>query len=604
MLFTTSIDGPVIRCILTPDRDLNNPVLCYSSMVPSFSKDGFKRLKSLGGYTELQLPNLQANVEFEITLAYENSEFAPFNRAWLPLGAYLRHENTVLELTSTQQTGVLPGAVTFEPGEAPPLLVCPQPASFQAGEGTVKVHKLQADDSNLQRSNTLTRRAGLGPFLSKQGIPLDVILDETIPSDGYRLEIREAGLSLFHRDQNGAFYGGITLATLIFLHKGELPCGIIQDAPRFEWRGQHLDCARHFYKVESILQLLDLMALLKMNRFHWHFSDDEAFRLELESLPGLVQTHFRGEGELLPGVFGAGSRSGGSYSKTDVKRIVDHATALGIEVMPEIEIPAHALALCRLYPTTRDALENGQEQSVQGYFKNVMNPAMPESWRIWHTIIDEISELFPCELIHLGGDELPPDTWHGSPAAQNLMQAETLKTTQDLQAWTMNKAAQYTVSKGKKPAGWEESTLGSPSIGNDALIFCWTGQDAGLKAARDGYRVVMMPGQKTYLDMAHTKLADDWGANWAAIISLEETINWDPVPNNDPKLEKNIIGIEGAFWSEFTTQDQEMEAMIAPRILGISTMAWQPKGSPEAKTLLGLREAYTELFRALDWDQA
>ena len=604
MKFDARIDGSAILCSLTPDRDIANPIFCYSIMAPSVSCDGFERIKSVGGYTELQLPDLTEGKAFEFKVAYENPEFAPANRAWLPLGSYLRSGDTIINLPVIQPAGVVRGSITYPSGEASDLLICPQPLSFTSSDGSLQVSGIRSNSPDLQRVADLTNRTGLGPFLSDDGLQIACEQDHTLPAESYRLEIAATGISLAHADSAGAFYGGVTLAMLIANPKGNIPYGTIYDAPRFEWRGQHLDCARHFYGVDTILRLLDLMALLKMNRFHWHFADDEAFRLELDSLPELSQTHYRGEGEILPGVFGGGSRSGGSYSKADTARIIAHAKSLNIEVMPEIETPAHALTLCKLFPETRDRMENGAEQSVQGYLQNVMNPAMPESWRVWEAMISEVSEMFPFEMLHLGGDELPHETWQGSPAAKQLMGKKGLQTTEDIFGWTMNKLAQFTVSKGKIPGGWEESARGVRSIGNDAVIFSWTGQGPGLQAARDGHRVVMMPGQKAYLDMAQTDDKNDWGANWAAIIPLEETLNWDPVPDAEPDLEANIIGVEGAFWSEFTTLDHEMEPMIAPRILGIAMMARQSKGSATPDILFVLRKTYESILDAIGWQQS
>lgn len=604
MIFESTIDGKQMRCVLTPSTDLVAPVLCYSCMAPSVSMDGFARVRSVGGYTEIQLPDLVAGRAVSFALAYENPEYEPANRAWLPLGAYLRCQGAVVPLKSTLDRGVRTGAIAYAKGAEPALRLCPQPKRFDPVGGTVHVTGVRSDAEPIRRVNDLWDRAGLGPLTTQDGLPLRLMADATLAAEAYRLDISEGGIVLRHGDDAGAFYGGITLATLLRTHQGHVPLGTVDDGPRFEWRGQHLDCARHFYKVETILRLLDLMALLKLNRFHWHFADDEAFRLQLDSLPELRATHFRGEDDLVPGVFGGGARSGGSYSKEDAQRIIAHAKALCIEVMPEIEVPAHALSLCKIYPETRDPGDIGAEQSVQGYAQNVMNPAMPESWRVWEEMVTEISATFPFDLLHLGGDELPQATWQGSPAAQALMRKEGLGGTQDLQGWTMNRLARRVVEQGKTPAGWEESALGNPSIAHDAVIFSWTGQGAGLQAARDGYRVVMMPGQKTYFDMAQSHSSDDWGANWAAIISLEETINWDPVPQNEPELERNILGVEGAFWSEFTTADAEMEPMLAPRVLGVSMLGWQDNQSITTERLLGLRCIYADVFDAIGWSQS
>lgn len=206
-------------------------------------------------------------------------------------------------------------------------------------------------------------------------------------------------------------------------------------------------------------------------------------------------------------------------------------------------------------------------------------------------MIDEISALFPFNHLHLGCDELPPDTWMSSPRARALMAEHGLKTTQDLQGWTIAKLAAYAASKGQRPAAWEEAAQGANGgIGNNAILFSWTGQGAGIDAARAGYDVVMTPAQHVYLDMAHTDDPDDWGASWAAFVDLPDTITWDPVP--DPEITERIIGVQGAFWSEFTTEDSQMWPMLMPRMLGVSMMAWQTT-QPEVQALQALSNHYT-----------
>jgi len=603
MKIFSKIDGRYIRSTIASDQNVQAPILCFSAMVPCVSEDGLKRVRAEGGYVEFQLPDLGVGSSLDLIFSYEDPEHTPTNRAWLPLAAHLRCGTDLIPLEITHPVGVDRSQFDYPDGDIPDLRLCPQPSSLNLNGGTISVSGFTSDTPELSRVNDLFQRVGLTEPICEQGQPIAFKIDTGLRPDAYVLDIQPETITLTHSDRGGAFYGALTLATLLHTHDGTLPCGTIQDTPRFEWRGQHLDCARHFYKVETILRLLDLMALLKLNRFHWHFADDEAFRLELSRLPELSETHTRGEGELVPGVFGGGIISGGSYSRADAERVIAHAKSLNIEVLPEIEVPAHAYALCRLYPNTRDRQENGQERSVQWYHGNVMNPAMLESWRIWETMVDEVAEIFPFHTLHLGGDELPHDTWQGSPKAKDLMRQEGLETTQDLQGWTMNKLAQYVAAKGKTPAGWEESALGNPSIQNDAVIFSWTGQGPGLQAARDGHKVVMMPGQKTYLDMAQTPSVGDWGASWAAIIGLQDTIDWQPVPSDEPELEDNIIGVEGAFWSEFTTKDSQMEPMLAPRILGIAAMAWQSKDSTDPDQLFGMRSVYAPIFDAIGWQQ-
>lgn len=594
MKFTCKIDGTSLRCTLTSDRDITAPIFCFSCFVPTRVADGGTWLTSTGGYTEIQLPDLIANQSHSLTLHHENPEFHPANRAWMPLGPYLRHADGRTKLPP------LPAGVhSAPPPEIAPfngLCLIPQPTEWVPSGGEITITGFTGEGDTLLSVDALANRQNLAPFLVDNGHPVTITTAE-MPPDAYRLEITPTEIRLSAASDGGHFYGAITLLTLLNTHNGALPCGRISDAPRFNWRGQHLDCARHFYEPDTIRELLDLMALLKLNRFHWHFADDEAFRVEIDCFRELWQkTAFRGEGELVPGVFGGGIRAGGSYSKSDVADLIAHATALNIDILPEIEVPAHALALARVFPETRDPNDTGVEKSVQGYSENVLNPAMPKTWEVLVAIATEIAEIFPFNHLHLGCDELPEHTWMGSPRARNLMTEHGLQTTEDLQGWIMHRLA-ATLPENTRPAAWEEAAQGSNGgIGHNAILFSWTGQTRGIEAARAGYDVVMTPAQNAYLDMARTDDPDDWGANWAAYITLADTIAWEPIPNDAPDIADKIIGVQGCFWSEFTTNDAELMPMLMPRILGVALKAWQSKVGISAGELGSLAAHYQSML--------
>ncbi len=571
MKYSCRLDGPLMHCTLTSDRDLTAPVFCFSGMAPMTADVGGSKVAGTGSYTEIALPDLKAGVPHVVSLSFPDG-FTPANRAWMPLGPYLRAAGDVIPLPPT-----LAGVRDMPPPKAREfegLKLIPQPTGFMAEAGEITVTGLATDDPAFAAAQALAQRHGLCPLIHAEGFALDLETAD-LPPDAYEIHISPDAVTVKAAGYGGRFYAAITLLTLLQSEKGTLPCGIITDQPQFDWRGQHLDTARHFYSVETILKLLDLMALLKLNRFHWHFADDEAFRLQIDCFPELwQQTEMRGEGHLLPAIFSGDISAGGSYSKADVARILTHAKALNIEVMPEIEIQAHTLAIAYVFPEVRDPADNGAEKTVQGYTGNVLNPAMPKTWEVLNAVISEIADLFPFERIHLGCDELPADTWMGSPKAKALMAEQGLKTTEDLQGWMADLIAKTVIENGKKPAAWEEAAQGcNGGIGNGAILFSWTGQGPGVAAARAGYDVVMTPAQHVYLDMAHSDDPDDWGASWAAFVPLEETINWAPVP--EPDIADRIIGIQGAFWSEFTTKDGQIWPMLMPRILGVSSQAWQ-----------------------------
>ncbi len=573
MKFECTISGARLDCIVTSDRDIARPMFCTSGMARMTPTQGGKLVTQTGSYIEVQLPDLIKNVPHAFSLGYDG--FAPANRAWMPLGPYLRTDDGCIIQLPPVPSGFKPVC------EAPNtpysgLKLIPQPTHWSPSGQTVLASGFTCENDAMRSVAALAERQNLGSFLRSDGHPV-IIEAANLPDDAYTLVITSENITLRASDMGGQLYGAITLLMLLRTHEGEIPCGTITDTPCFAWRGQHLDCARHFYQPSTILDLLDLMAVLKLNRFHWHFADDEAFRLQIDCYPELwQQTEMRGEGHLIPAIFSGSAHAGGSYSKDVASAMIAHAKTLNIEVMPEIEVPAHALALAKVFPETRDPEDTGTERSVQGYTDNVVNPAMAKTWEILNALAKEVGALFPFGVLHLGCDELPKETWMGSPAAKALMAKEGLDTTQDLQGWTMSRLAQTVVKNGQRPAAWEEAAQGkNGGIGHNSILFSWTGAEPGIAAARAGYDVVMTPAQHVYMDMAHTDAIDDWGGNWAANISLADTISWDVIPIDEPELAKHIIGVQGAFWSEFTTQDAQLWPMLVPRILGVAAKGWQ-----------------------------
>jgi hexosaminidase len=601
--FSACIDGHLILCEIGTDRALASPVLCFSLLAASIVVSGGTLVRQVAGYAEVALPDLAAGARHDLVLAYSNKDFYPRNRAWLPLGAYLRVAGECLPLPAGFPLGLQGDEVASPPQlEEGRLPLVPQPTEWQSEAGVLYFTTL-APAAGLEGVAELALRLRLGPLVATDGLTLTVIDDSSLGDEGYRLSILPAGLSVAVGGATGLHYAGITLLNLRETCDGKLPCGVITDSPRFGWRGQHLDCARHFFGVAFILRLLDLMALLKMNRFHWHFADDEAFRLEVDCQPLLWQrTAFRGEGELIPGVFGGGIRAGGSYSKADVAKIVAHAKALSIEILPEIEVPAHSYTMVKAVPGLRDPDDTGEEVSIQNYNKNVLNPAQPATWDLLLPLAREVAGLFPFGMLHLGADEAPPGAWAGSPTAAALKLREGLQTSDDLQGWMLAKLARKLCASGIRVAAWEEAAKGCQGgIGNDALMFIWT--EHGVDVAGRGHAVVMCPAQNVYFDLAHNDAPEDWGATWAGFLSLEKTVSWDPVTKESEHTQQKIAGVQANFWGEFTTEDWQAEAMMAPRILGIATKGWEPAGRTDGPAIRSLAGRYAALFDRMGWQR-
>ncbi|MEM8787868.1 MAG: beta-N-acetylhexosaminidase [Pseudomonadota bacterium] len=589
---------------------LADPVLGLSLMAPGEVVAGGKFVASTGGFLKLRLDGvLSDGAPLRFTLAYRG--YRAVNRAWLPQGVFL---DTPEGPVAVQ--GPPAGAALAQPGGpvvAPPagLGLVPPPQSWQPQLGQMQLSALAVPQDaafadRLGAADALALRIGQPPLIAADGVPVQIVEDSALPAEAYRLtlagsvEIRAGGPA-------GAFHAAMSLIFLRAVHRRTgLPRGVIEDAPRFAWRGQHLDCARHFFRPVTITRLLDLMALLKMNRFHWHFADDEAFRLEVDCAPEIWrETAMRGEGRPIPGVFGGGAGpTGGHYTKAAARDILAHADALGIEVLPEIEVPAHALCLTRVRPGLREPGDTGCEVSVQGYRGNVVNPALPATWDFLLPLAAEVADLFPFRHLHIGGDELPPGTWQGAPAVAALSRRLRFTEPRDVQGYTMHRLAAALRDHGVTPCAWEEAALGCQGgIGHDAVLFSWTGQGPGVAAARRGHPVVMCPAQHVYLDMAHTGDTRDWGAAWAAFVDLGDTVDWDPVPADAPEIAHNILGVQGAFWAEFTTEDAQIEPMLAPRMLGVASRAWSPPGRPDRAEIDALARGAAPVFDAMGWSR-
>ncbi len=593
-------------CNVPPDS-----VLCFSMMAPMQAISNCTLLRHVAGYTELQITGDESQ---PFIIGFQDAAFRVFNIGWLPARPYVRDKDGSCRDVDFKID--MPQAATAKPDPVPlpdGLRLVPKPTAWdpdgqilEVGSG-FQLPPTHPHADAVQSVQALARRNSLPPLLGGT-IPIAVTIAPVGGGEAYHLNITPKGVQITAEGRTGVLYAAISLLTLNATHKGRLPCGLIKDRPRFSWRGQQLDCVRHFYQPETLLEVLDLMALLKLNRFHWHFSDDEAFRLEVRCFPEIWQkTRFRGENCLIPGVFGGGQGpTGGSYSLDFARDLVAHAADLAIEVLPEIEIPSHAYALLQVFPELKDPADNSMAVSVQGYIDNTMNPAMPFTWDLTHALIDEVLSIFPFAHLHLGCDERPPNAWLNSPAAQDFMRQHGLERADDLQAWTIHNAADRVRAQSARPCAWEEAAKGGiDGIGKDAILFSWTGQGPGLTAARKGVQVVMCPAQHTYWDMA---VSDDFhapGGRWAGTVSLKDSVNWDPVPVDEPHLEGNIIGVEAAFWGEFTHHDTDMKSMVAPRILGLAETAWRSKSDKAtADSIQAVVRAYAPLLNLAGWGAA
>jgi hexosaminidase len=273
--------------------------------------------------------------------------------------------------------------------------------------------------------------------------------------------------------------------------------------------------------------------------------------------------------------------------------------------MPEFDLPGHNMSLINVISSMRDPEDMSCEVSVQGYSENTLNPAMPDTISIVESMIDDLCSLFPGEYIHLGGDEVAPDAWSKSPAIDDLKSKYHLKNSKDVASWFINKLSKRVELNNKKTASWQEAEDGHHQDDKtDKLLFSWQNLESGMNLAREGYKVVLCPAEHIYFDMAQSRNYADRGANWAAVIPFESTVDWQITPETEPELEANIEGIQGHLWSETILKDHEMESMICPRILGLSESAWSSQNNRRNGDELSdlVLNSFRNLFEKMNWD--
>lgn len=482
-----------------------------------------------------------------------------------------------------------------------PIGIIPQPAFLQQEEGVFTLEKttpvyVDAGDSSLLRTigflnERLEKAAGFSLKViqddplrhgQEKGI---FLLDAELSKEAYNLEITPGRVLIEYGDGAGAFYAVQTilqlLPTEIFAEsrqrgvRWELPCCAIEDAPRFPYRGMHLDCCLHFFSVDFLKKYIDVMALHKVNRFHWHLTEDQGWRLEIKKYPLLTEKgQWRKEtviGSLSSGFYD-GKPYGGYYTQDEVRELVRYASERYVTIIPEIELPGHALAAIACYPELSCGLEDHYETATRwGIFKQVYCPK-EETFKFLEDVFDEVFELFPTELVHIGGDECPKASWKKCPHCQSLIKKLGLKDEFELQSWFIQRMEKYINSKGHQIIGWDEILQGG--LAPNAKVMSWLGEEGGIKAAQQHHEVVMAPYPKYYLDYWQADPESEPLA-MGGPTTLRTMYEYNPVPEVLTSEERRyIIGVEGCVWTEYMPTPARVEYMAWPRMCAIAEAGW------------------------------
>jgi len=489
------------------------------------------------------------------------------------------------------------------------LSIIPEPFHVAKGTGVFQFSKsisinapASANEVTEQIVKQLKTVTGKTVSFSKNepSITLDIIKDEVIGAEGYTLNVNATGIIISANTNAGLFYGWQTLQQMlpagIYSNKlqsnvnWQLPYVSIIDKPRFGWRGMMLDVSRHFFNKADVKVFIDDMARYKYNRFHWHLTDDQGWRIEIKSLPKLTSIGaWRADRKgkwmnITTPALDEPKTYGGFYTQEDIKEVVAYAKSKFIEVIPEVDVPGHSMAMLAAYPelsTTPNypyQVNAGDEfmdwAGLNGHatakIDNSLDPSNEKVFEYLDKIMTEIAPLFPYDYIHMGGDENAKNNWEKSANVQALMKKEGLKDQMEVQSYFVKRMQKIINSKGKKMMGWDEILQGG--LSGDAVVMSWQGVKGGIEAARQGHKVVMSPNDYNYIDYYQGEVTAE-GKVYRGL-RMKTTYGYEPVPAGiDPNL---ILGNQANQWTEQLQNMRNVQYMTWPRGLAVAETNWSP----------------------------
>ncbi|MHB2156458.1 beta-N-acetylhexosaminidase [Calditrichota bacterium GD2] len=488
--------------------------------------------------------------------------------------------------------------------EAARYSIIPKPQKLTEKNGNFNLNS----DTKLAIVGQDEKLAGLADYVRQQfGVPtgfafeeapdaqsnvLILKIDEQVEGkDGsYRLTIDPDKIEITAPNARGLFYGLQTVRQLLpyaiesrDLVEGvewSLPCVEIEDGPRFVYRGMHLDVGRHFFPVSFIKKYIDLLALQKMNYFHWHLTEDQGWRIEIKKYPKLTQVGaFRKQtitthASKKPYIYD-GQPYGGFYTQDEIREIVAYAQKRFVTIVPEIEMPGHSSAALAAYPELGCTGGPYQVADRWGIFKDVYCAGNEKTFQFLEDVLSEVAELFPGKYIHIGGDECPKDRWKTCPKCQARMKKEGLKDEHELQSYFIHRIENFLLSKNRYIIGWDEILEGG--LAPQATVMSWRGIKGGIAAARQHHDVIMTPTSHCYFDYYQADPATQPLAI-GGFLPLQKVYFYEPVPEELTEEEaRYILGAQGNVWTEYMDNEKEVEYMAFPRACALAEVVWTNK---------------------------
>ncbi|KAF0149931.1 MAG: hexosaminidase [Ignavibacteria bacterium] len=394
-------------------------------------------------------------------------------------------------------------------------------------------------------------------------------------SEAYKIIMTPNTISLSAMSGNGLFYAIQSLLQLMPIEtEGKtfsIQCINITDEPRFAWRGMHLDVCRHFFPIEFVKKYIDVMAMYKLNTFHWHLTEDQGWRIEIKKYPKLTQI-----GSIRKETMGDGKPYRGFYTQEQIKDVVEYARRKYINVVPEIEMPGHAQAALACYPELSCTGGPFEVGTVWGVINDVFCAGNDRTFEFLKDVLTEVMDLFPSQIIHIGGDECPKTRWKACEKCQTRIKVLGLKDEHELQSYFIQRVEKFVNSKGRKIIGWDEILEGG--LAPNAAVMSWRGVEGGIAAAKAKHYAVMSPGTHCYFD--HYQAQSGEPKAIGGFTNLEKVYSYEPIPEalNEEEA-KYIMGAQANLWTEYIKTTEHAEYMLLPRMLALSEVVWSPKSS-------------------------
>ena len=423
------------------------------------------------------------------------------------------------------------------------------------------------------------------------GEGINFILDAGMQEEAYRIDVKKSGVKVKASSLNGFIYALQTLRQMlpveIYGHEPaedkdwSLPCLTINDAPRFAYRGMHLDVSRHFFSTDEVKKYIDMMSIHKMNTLHWHLTDDQGWRIEIRKYPRLTEVGSIRKGTVIRKEWGHydGIPYGGYYTQEQIKDVIDYAASQGITIIPEIDLPGHMLSALAAYPELGCTGGPYDVWGTWGIADDVLCAGNEETMVFLENVLAEVAGLFPSEYIHIGGDECPKVRWEKCPVCQAKIKELGLKDDGNfnaehyLQSYVMERMEKFLATKGKKIIGWDEILEGTP--GPDATVMSWRGSDGGIKASKMGHDVIMVPNSYFYFDYYQAPDTENEPFGIGGYVPIEKVYSYDPYTEiTEPEAREHILGIQANLWTEYIATNAHLEYMVLPRQAALSEVQW------------------------------